>query len=341
MSLRLLEIHHPVATEDYTPPAKSDIEDLLEDIELIKVWREGTEEEVITKVLLPSESSEAALDTLQDEFSDMEDFRIIILSPEATVPLEEEEEEKEKKKKESEKKSTDRKSVQEIYQNIKESAEISKNYVVLILLASIVAAIGVLRNDVAVIIGSMVIAPLISPIMALSFATTLADSKLAKRSLATGFLGFAIAIGIGIIFGLLFEVSVTNPQIVARTEVSLLYILLALSAGVAGSLSITRDVSRALVGVMVAVALLPPLVIIGLLVGSYHWIKALGATLLFLVYLVSLNLSGIVTFVFQGLDPRQWWEKKKAQRFVRRAVVVWGLLLIFLALMIYFYPLII
>ncbi len=343
MPLRLLEIHHPKASKDYSPPAKADIEGLFDDISIIKIWREKTDEEVITKVLLPSECTEAALDILQNKFSDLEDFRIIILSPEATIPIQEkeEEDEKEKEKKKSEKKSAERKSVQEIYQNIMEDAEISKTYVVLILLASVVAAIGVLRNDVAVIIGSMVIAPLITPIMALSFATTLADSKLAKSALATGAVGFALAVGVGILFGLFFNVSVSNPQITARTQVSMLYILLALSAGVAGSLSITRDVSRALVGVMVAVALLPPLVIIGLLIGSYNWISALGATLLFLVYLVSLNLSGIITFVIQGIDPRQWWEKKKAKRFVKRAVVVWGLLLVLLALIIYFYPAII
>lgn len=336
----MLEIHHPLKREDYTPPEKGDIEELLEDVDTVKIWRESTSEELVTKVLLNSECTEGALDTLQDKYSPLEGFRIIISSVEATLPLEEEEEEEEeeKEKKEEKKTQTDRKSVQEIHQNMHDDAELSKTYVVLIVLAAIVGAIGVLRNDVAVIIGSMVIAPLISPIMALSLATTLADSDLAKNALITSIAGFALAIFVGILFGMGLNVSVNNPQIAARTEVSLLYILLALSAGVAGSLSITKDVSRALVGVMVAVALLPPLVIIGLLIGSYNWIEAFGATLLFLVYLVGLNLAGILTFVAQGIDPRSWWEKKKAKSFVKRAVVVWGLLLIFLSLVIYFYP---
>lgn len=327
MILKLLEIH--------SLPDEEDIEKALEDVSIIEIWEEKTtEERRITKVLITPEDTEFALDTLQNKFSGSKNFRIIVHSTEATIPRPEEKEEEIKEKKTE----TDRKSVEEIYQSISENTQLSKTFVILISLASIVASIGIMRDDVAIIIGSMVIAPLINPIMALSLATTLSDRKLGQNALSTSIIGFLIAIGIGVLFGTIFSVDPNSPQILARTDVSHLFVLLALSAGVAGSLSMTKGISTALVGVMVAVALLPPLVASGLLLGSHHWTDALEAFLLFSVYVVSLNLAGVVTFVGQGIDPRIWWKKEKAKKEVRNSILFWSVLLTILMLIIYFYP---
>ncbi len=125
------------------------------------------------------------------------------------------------------------------------------------------------------------------------------------------------------------------PQIASRSDVSHFYIFLALATGVAGAYSITKGVVKALVGVMVAVALLPPLVVSGLLFGAQQWIYATGALLLFLVNIVCINLAGVVTFVLQGIKPKKWWETKKAKKAVGIAVTVWIILLILLAVMIF------
>lgn len=202
-------------------------------------------------------------------------------------------------------------------------------------LASFVAGIGLLKNDVAVIIGSMVIAPLLRPNMALSLATTLADFELAKKAIFTNITGFALVMSIGIIMGLTMEVDATIPQIASRSDVSHYYIFIALATGVAGAYSITSGVAEALVGVMVAVALLPPLVAAGLLFGARYWIDATGALLLCLVNIVSINLASVITFIFQGIQPREWWEAKKAKRAVRIAITLWIILLLMLAVMIF------
>ncbi len=331
MALRLLEVYHPSDKEN-------NIEELLKDIEIIDIKQEKkSKKQLLTRIVLPADKTDSVIDILEKKFSDSDKFRIIILSAEAVVPRPELEEEKEKKE-EKEEKDTKRISVEEIYNDVcGEVSSFSKTYFVLIILASIVAAIGILYDNVAVVIGSMVIAPLLNPSMALSLGITLADSKLIRRSIVISFLGFLIAIIIGLVFGLLFKVDPATPEILSRTNLSLMYVFLAFSGGIAGSLSVTRGVSQALVGVMVAVALLPPIVTSGLLLGSNYYNESVGAFLLFLVNLVCINFAGVITFVIQGVNPRTWWEKKEAKKTVWRAIILWIFLLLILILLIVLY----
>jgi uncharacterized hydrophobic protein (TIGR00341 family) len=222
-----------------------------------------------------------------------------------------------------------------VYQKLYAVSGINKKYILMAGLASIVAAIGLLKNDVAVIIGSMVIAPLLSPNMALALATTLADMDLAKKSIKTNIAGFMLVVSISVIFGLLMNVDPAIPQIAARSNVSHFYIVLALAAGVAGAFSIITGVAEALVGVMVAVALLPPLVASGLLFGGGFFTEGVGAMLLCLVNVVCINLAGVVTFLMEGIKPNEWWEAERARKAVKVAITVWIILLSILAFIIY------
>ena len=260
-------------------------------------------------------------------------MRMVILPVEATIPrpVEPEEEQPER----PEEKSPQRISIEELYQKLSGKSEISRKYMIMVSLASIVAAIGLLKNDVAVIIGSMVIAPLLAPNMALSLATTLADINLAKKSIATNIAGFTLVFLISVGFGLLMDVDPEIPQIAARSDVSHFYIFLALASGVAGAYSITTGVAEALVGVMVAVALLPPLVASGLLFGAGFILEAAGALLLCSVNVVCINLAGVTTFIMEGVQPKKWWEAKRAKKAVIIAITLWVVLLLVLAVMIF------
>jgi uncharacterized hydrophobic protein (TIGR00341 family) len=180
----------------------------------------------------------------------------------------------------------------------------------------------------------MVIAPLLSPNMALSLATTLADFKLAKEAIKTNICGFCMVLFVGVIMGFFMEVDPSIPQIASRSDVSIFYIFLALATGIAGAYSLATGVAEALVGVMVAVALLPPLVAAGLLFGAAYWNNALGALILFFVNIVSINLTGVITFALQGIRPKNWWDAAKAKKAVKGAVLVWIILLIVLGIMI-------
>lgn len=332
MGLRLMQVCYPYDSE-------RSIEELLTDLTIIDVRKEKiTETEWFARIILPDTEAESALEILEDAYSHSERFRVVLLDVQATVPRPELEEKKENEEETTEEKAEKtRISVEEIYQSTAEAASISPVYVVLVVLASIVAAIGLLYDNVAVIIGSMVIAPLLSPNMALSLATTLADSKLARESLRSGVSGYLLALAVGILFGILFSVDPSATEIASRIDINLMYVLLAFSAGVAGSLSVTKGVAQALVGVMVAVAVLPPVVAGGLLLGSQLWTEAAGALLLFGVNVVCINLAGVTTFLAQGINPRSWWEQKKARRTTLTALLIWLVVLAALIFMIVFY----
>ncbi|MFO8133367.1 MAG: TIGR00341 family protein [Thermoplasmatota archaeon] len=338
MGLRLLQVCYP-----YDPDTK--IEELLDDLTVIDVRKEKIDgEEWFARIILPDTEAESALEILEDAYSRYDHFRVVILKVEATLPRPNLEEKEEKGEETAEEKAErTRISVEEIYQSTAEAARISPVYVVLVMLASIVAAIGLLYDNVAVIIGSMVIAPLLSPNMALALATTLADSKLARESLFSGVSGYLLALAVGVLFGLLasmipgLSIDPTAAEIASRVNINLMYVLLAFSAGVAGSLSVTKGVAQALVGVMVAVALLPPIVAGGLLLGSRLWADAVGALLLFGVNVVCINLAGVTTFLAQGINPRSWWEQKKARRTTMTALLIWLTVLAVLVAFILFY----
>ncbi|MEF8879984.1 MAG: TIGR00341 family protein [Candidatus Thermoplasmatota archaeon] len=326
MDLRLLEVYGLTEKQEK-------IEKLLNKVTIYGIWQEKLSDETIfTKILIDSEQTEPAIEKLEDNFSDSKNFRIIVLDVEASTPRPDKEEIREE-----EEKTKERVWIEEIYQETCNDVELSKTYFVLITLASVVAAIGILYNNIPVIIGSMVIAPMLSPSMALSLSTTLADSKLAKNAIITAIIGYTAAILIGILFGLFFTAESSAAEPLFRTEINMMYMLLALAAGVAGSLSFTRGISQSLVGVMVAVALLPPLVTSGLLIGKGLWNESIGAFLLFLVNMVGINLAGVLTFIIQGISPRRWWEKKKAKRTVIRAIAIWILFLVVLTASIYLY----
>ena len=330
MSLRLIEIYHKEGQSE-------EIELMLNETPHLQIWHDDLQQgATITKVLLDGKEIDPVLEILQGFYKNHDSLRVVILPVEATIPRPEEpDEEKEKNKNQQERRSPERISIEELYQKMTAFAGVSRKFMVMAMLASFVAAIGLLKNDAAVIIGSMVIAPLLSPNMALSLATTLADSKLASRAIRTNIIGFFLVLSIGMLMGFFLDADPTIPQIASRSDISHLYIFLALAAGVAGAYSMTTGVAEALVGVMVAVALLPPLVAAGLLFGGKYMAEGMGALLLFFVNVVCVNLSGVITFALQGIRPQRWWEAQKARQAVKKSILLWIILLILLAILIF------
>lgn len=333
MALRLLEIVLPEEDENTA-------QDLLKDFDIIHFWHErGHEEKVFLKLLLPAEKTEAVLDVLEKRFSSKEAFRMTLLPVEASIPRPGPGPEQTWKEKEAqaiaEQQTTigGRISREELYADVQDVAGFSRVYMVMVALSAVVAAIGILRNNMAIIIGAMVIAPLLGPNVGLSLATALADATLARKALRTSALGIFVALVISLVLGLVITFDPTMPQMAPRTEVGLGDIVLALASGTAGALAFTSGLpSTTLVGVMVAVALLPPLVTFGLLVGAGWQTMAMGALLLFLTNLICVNLSGVATFLVLGIRPLTWWEATRAKRHARRAVFLWSLLLLALVL---------
>lgn len=324
MALRLLEVFHEEGKAE-------EIAHLLKEHPVLHSWHDRLPGgETVTRVLTQAEDAEQLLHELQDCCGKGMELRAVILPVEAAIPRPEEPPVQEKDEEEKGQ-GPKRLSIEELYQRIRDMSSPSAGYLVMAAIASIIAAIGLMRNDVAVIIGSMVIAPLLGPNTGLILSITLADGDLARRSLRTMLVGAATVLGISTVIGMVFAFDPAGREIAARTEVRHSLIVLALATGVAGAYSITTGIALAMVGVMVAVALLPPLVASGLYLGAGYGGKAAGAMLLFLVNVAGINLAGTVTFLLQGVRPRDWWEAEKATRAVRRAIILWILLILFLA----------
>lgn len=324
MTLRLIEMVVPESAGEKLQALLADQSVL--DLKQVPL-REG---EMLVRILLEAEKSEAVLDILEKQYAYRDGHRIVIVPVAATLPLIDEATEIEKPPAEGnppEERIPERISRHELYEDISIAARFSRVYFAMVVLSAIVATIGLQRNSVAVVIGAMVIAPLLGPNVALALATTLGDLPLARQSALTSAAGVATVTLMSLLLGALLHVDPSLSELASRTQVGLSDIVLALAAGCAGALAFTTGVSAILVGVMVAVALLPPMVTFGLLLGNGQLRLALGAASLLLANLICLNLAAVVTFRAQGIHPATWWEKDRAAKATRIAIALWVTLL--------------
>ena len=181
----------------------------------------------------------------------------------------------------------------------------------------------------------MVIAPLLGPNIALALAATLGDTSLIWTSLKTNLAGLGLALSISLIIGLILPIDLSSQELISRTYVGMDSVVLALASGAAAVLSLTTGLSSVLVGVMVAVALLPPTATIGLMLGSGQMGLAVGAALLLAVNIVCVNLVAKTVFLARGIKPRTWLEKRKAKQSMVTYMVFWILSLLVLLIAIY------
>ena len=222
--------------------------------------------------------------------------------------------------------SRDRISTDELYDDIADSVVVRPAYLLTVAFSAIIASLGMRSSQTAVVIGAMVIAPLLGPTMGMALAATVGSWQLGRRALATLGVGVAVALALTAILGHLIPIDVNVPELRNRTIVQPSDIALALASGAAGVLAFSQGASLALVGVMIAVALVPPLAAAGMFIGSGHGALGVSALMLFATNLICINVAGIAMFLMQGLPPRSW-------RMTSGILAVWtAILLLFIAL---------
>jgi len=279
------------------------------------------------RLLIADDKIQSVLDALQNVLGAQPFARVVILPVEISLPKPTEEVRKQE--------ASAIAAREALYDAVGKNARLDQNFVVLVVLSTAVAAIGLIENNVAVVIGAMVIAPLLGPNLAFNLGTALGDITLTRKSAVTTFVGIALAVALSVAIGLLYPGDVSGPELASRTDVGLDSVALALASGAAAALSLTTGLSSVLVGVMVAVALLPPAVTLGIMLGHGDHTLATGAGLLLAINVVSINLASKVVFFIKGIRPRTWWEKEKAQRAMIMYVVVWLVTLLILVGLIY------
>ncbi len=276
-------------------------------------------------VLLEDGEGQSLMDAAQDMFSKKDQWRLTLMDVEATLPRNEvSKTDTEDKEKENPKQAMREALVEEVMGGSK----LTIDFVVLTVLSAIVAAIGLNENNVAVVIGAMVIAPLLGPILGFSLASALGSTSLMLNTAKTATCGLGVGFGTVFLLALVFPVNLESQELVARTIIKPEVIALALASGAAAALSMTGGISSALVGVMVAVALLPPSAASAMYLGAGDGKSALAAAIMVLLNVVCVLLSTQIVFVWKGVQPRRWLQKKNATKSRRINLAVWAVLLI-------------
>jgi uncharacterized hydrophobic protein (TIGR00271 family) len=171
-------------------------------------------------------------------------------------------------------------------------------YWLLLILAAVIAAAGIVSDSTATVIGAMIVAPLMTPILGVVLAVVLMDTANLRRCLLLLVAGAAAVVAVGWLTGLFVPypvVAATSTQVAARITPRLVDLVAALATGAVGSVALARsDISDTLPGVAIAISLVPPLAVVGLTLESGRPHQALGAFLLFATNVVAILSSGIV-----------------------------------------------
>ena len=209
-----------------------------------------------------------------------------------------------------------------IYDSILESSVMDAEYVGMLGLAGLIALFGLLQNSEAVIIGAMLISPLMNPILSAALALLLGDGSLGRKSAAILALSIAGIIGITWLIAWISPLKVPTPQILARTNPNLLDLFIAFLSGFAGTLALRGSTSSLTIipGVAIAVAVVPPLAVVGYGLSTHQESVAGGAFLLFVTNLVSIIISAALVFRLMGFRPHQEPEKGRMNLAYRMAL---------------------
>ncbi len=211
---------------------------------------------------------------------------------------------------------------EELVRQAQGMAATSLDFSVLIVIAAVLATFGLLTSSPAVIIGAMLVAPLMSPLIAFSVGMTTGRVRMVRRSALTVVVGFALAVMLAIVVGAISPTKIITSEMAARGNPTVLDMGVALASGFIGAYATARkDIPAALAGVAIAAALVPPVCTIGLGLAYANTSLARGATLLFATNIVSIILAAWVVFFWLGLRP-QVIEESRGRQYISAAMVL-------------------
>lgn len=205
----------------------------------------------------------------------------------------------------------------DMMQGLRRGADLNVDFIVMLGLAAAIASLGLLQDSAAVVIGSMLLAPLMTPMIACGLAIAQANMKLGRRSTASIFVGFLLTLAISFVLGIVTPGNEITAQISARGNPSILDLLVALFSAAAAAYALARpSIIGAVAGVAIATALVPPLCSTGISLAYGEFNNAHGAAQLFATNLVAIVLGAAVTFRILGVTSekagriqRQWVQR--------------------------------
>ncbi|MDG5798982.1 TIGR00341 family protein [Marinilabiliaceae bacterium ANBcel2] len=198
----------------------------------------------------------------------------------------------------------------DLFEILRGNAVLKGSYLVLMALSTILATFGLFSDSTPVVIGAMILAPLMSPIISLSMGALRQDKMLLTNSVKTIFAGLAVSLLFAVLITLLTPINIAGHEIVARTRPNIIDLGIAIVSGIAGAYAHAREeVAKTLAGVAIAVALVPPLAVTGIGIGWADWSVFSGAALLFATNLAGMVLAASITFMLLGFSPLSFLNK--------------------------------
>lgn len=192
----------------------------------------------------------------------------------------------------------------DLFISLRENAALSSPFLVLMILSVLLALTGLYANSAPVIIGAMILAPLMSPIISLAMGLARTEPALIRNSLRTLTIGMVAGLFCAVSAAWLIPLENLTPEMQARLSPTLLDLSVAIISGIAGAYAHAKEgVAKSLAGVAIAVALVPPLSVAGLGIGWGDWAMAKGASLLFTTNLFGIALAASATFLVLGFAP--------------------------------------
>lgn len=193
---------------------------------------------------------------------------------------------------------------QDLFKVLRGNSKITPAFMVMMILSTLIATFGLFANSSPVIIGAMILAPVISPIVSFSMGMVRYDVPMLKKSFVTITAGTLVSLAFAAIVSLIIPLEVLTPEIEARLSPTLLDMGIAVSSGIAAAYAHSNEgIAKSLAGVAIAVALVPPLAVSGIGIGWWDWEVFSGAILLYATNLAGIILFGGLTFLLLGFAP--------------------------------------
>ncbi len=275
------------------------------------------------------------------EIAEVKDVKNIMMveSVEGFLPKIQEIESADSKKKEMKsKKIIDRISIDEMHEIVSDGNSLSHNFLINVILASIVCSIGIIKEDTAVLIVSSTIAPFFGAIIGYSFGISIGDSDVIKKSLKTMIFGFLLSLTMGILTGFLWNYLPetynidTTKHIFHEMNINRYTFVLALASGASASLAITSGLSTIMASFMISAAILPNITISGILISNGFFEMFFQSFLLLIINIVSIIFTSQLIFMFKKVNPKT----KKAIEYSKdnkhRNIIILSIFLIILSL---------
>ena len=210
-----------------------------------------------------------------------------------------------------------KKLIEEYQSLIEPNVNFNKNLLFMIVIAAGVAVAGLFANNASLVIGAMLISPLLGPISAFSFNAAVGKTDKMYKSLVSGMFLLLAVIGTGALLTAIAiqftDLPLTN-EILSRTEISPVFLAVAIALGLAGGIAMSTDIPGILVGVAIAAALVPPAAVAGIGIALWDFDIFSSALTLTAANIIGLVLGMMMVFFIGGVTPRKFYEKEKAQK---------------------------